>query len=78
MITITGLTQKQKALMDVMWQFEEMEQVTAFIKTLPKRDQQDCLSLCAIAVQETEEHELNRLDDYESLAIAAIARARSS
>lgn len=78
MITITGLTHKQKALMDVMWTMEEMEQVTAFINTLPKRDRQDCISLCAIAVQETQEHECNGLEAYESLAIACIARARSS
>ena len=77
MITITGLTNKQKALMDVMWTMEEMEQVDAFINTLPRQDQLDCKSLIAIAVQETEEHELNGLDQYESLAIAAIARARS-
>ena len=77
MITITGLTNKQKALMDVMWTMEEMEQVDAFINTLPRQDQLDCKSLIAIAVQETEEHEYNGLDQYESLAIAAIARARS-
>jgi len=78
MITISGLTQKQKALMDVMWQFQEIEDVNRFISTLPPRDQQDCKSLLTIAVQETQEHELNQLDAYESLAIAAIARARSS
>jgi hypothetical protein len=77
MITITGLTNKQKALMDVMWTMEEMEQVNAFINTLPRQDQLDCKSLITIAVQETEEHEYNGLDQYESLAIAAIARARS-
>jgi hypothetical protein len=77
MITITGLTNKQKALMDVMWTMEEMEQVDAFINTLPRQDQLDCKSLITIAVQETEEHEYNGLDQYESLAIAAIARARS-
>jgi hypothetical protein len=77
MITITGLTNKQKALMDVMWTMEEMEQVDAFINTLPRQDQLDCKSLITIAVQETEEHEYNGLDQYESLARAAIARARS-
>lgn len=78
MITITGLTPKQKALMDVMWTMEEMEQVTAFINTLPKQDRLDCISLCAIAVQETQEHECNGLEQYESLAGVWIARARNS
>ena len=77
MITITGLTNKQKALMDVMWTMEEMEQVSAFIGTLPRQDQLDCKSLIAIAVQETQEHEYNGLEAYESLAVSAIARARS-
>ena len=78
MITITGLTNKQKALMEIMWTMQEMEQVQRFINTLPKRDKQDCLSLLAIAVQETQEHELNGLAEYEQAAVAAIARARSS
>lgn len=78
MITITGLTNKQKALMDVMWTMQEMEQVQRFISTLPLRDRQDCLSLLDIAVQETQEHELNGLEAYEQAAVSAIARARSS
>ena len=77
MITISGLTQKQKALMDVMWQFQEIEDVNRFISTLPPRDQQDCKSLLTIAVQETQEHELNQLDAYESIAIDLIARVSS-
>ena len=64
--------------MDIMWTMTEMEQVQRFIKTLPQRDQKDCLSLLDIAVQETQEHELNQLADYEQAAVAAIARARSS
>ena len=76
MITITGLTNKQKALMDVMWSMEDMANVQAFIKTLPKRDRQDCVSLVAIAVQETLEED-NRLDDYEQDALNLIARVSS-
>jgi len=75
MITITGLTHKQKALMDVMWSMDDMTRVTAFVKTLPKRDAQDCLSLITIATQES--LELEGLDDYEQAANAAISRARS-
>jgi hypothetical protein len=77
MITITGLTNKQKALMDVMWAMEDMSNVQAFIKTLPKRDRQDCLSLVEIAVQESLEED-NRLDDYEQDARNLIARVSSS
>ena len=76
MITITGLTNKQKVLMDVMWAMDTMPAVEAFIKTLPKRDQQDCESLVAIAVQESLEED-NRLDDYEAIALSVIARVSS-
>ena len=74
MIRIEGLTVKQKTLMDVMWSMQEMPQVEAFIKTLPKRDRQDCLSLIEIAVQASLEED-NRLEDYADAAQAAIARA---
>lgn len=77
MITITGLTHKQKVLMDVMWSMDDINKVTAFVKTLPKRDAQDCMSLIAIATQESQEQE-DGLDAYKELAQAAISRARSS
>ena len=76
MISITGLSNKQKVLMDVMWAMDTMPAVEAFIKTLPKRDQQDCESLVAIAVQESLEED-NRLEDYEELALNLIARVSS-
>jgi hypothetical protein len=74
MIHIEGLTHKQKALMDVMWTMQEMEQVQSFIKTLPLRDAQDCQSLIEIAVQESLEED-NRIEDYAEAACTAIARA---
>ena len=76
MISITGLSNKQKVLMDVMWAMDTMPAVEAFIKTLPKRDQQDCESLVAIAVHESLEED-NRLEDYEELALNLIARVSS-
>ena len=76
MISITGLTHKQKVLMDVMWSMDDITKVTAFVKTLPKRDAQDCMSLIAIATQESQEQE-DGLDAYKELAQAAISRARS-
>ena len=77
MITITGLTHKQKVFMDVMWTMDSMPAVEAFIKTLPTRDGQDCLSLVTIAVQETLEQE-GRIADYEADALSVIARVSSS
>ena len=76
MITIQGLTHKQKVFMDVMWTMDSMPAVEAFIKSLPTRDGQDCASLVQIAVQETLEQE-GRIADYEAIAHNLIARARS-
>jgi len=73
-ITIQGLTHKQKVFMDVMWSMDSMPAVEAFIKSLPTRDGQDCASLVEIAVQESLEED-NRIQDYEELAGIVIARA---
>jgi hypothetical protein len=54
-----------------------MTNVTAFVKTLPKRDAQDCMSLIEIAVQLSYEQD-GALDDYKELSQAAISRARYS
>jgi hypothetical protein len=62
--------------MDVMWSMEDMTNVQSFIKTLPTRDRQDCLSLIEIAVQETLEED-NRIEDYEQAAVDLIARVSS-
>jgi hypothetical protein len=76
MITIQGLTHKQKVLMDVMWSMDDISTVTAFVKTLPIRDRQDCMSLITIATQETYEQE-GALDAYKELAVSVIARVSS-
>ena len=75
MITISGLTNKQRALMDVMWSMDDMAKVTAFVRSLPLRDAQDCMSLITIATQETQEQE-DGLDAYKDHADACIATAR--
>ena len=77
MITINGLTQRHKQLIDLMWNCRDLEAVNTLINALPtEQDKQDCRGLCTILVQETLEQELG-LDEYEDAAMAAIARARS-
>ena len=62
--------------MDVMWSMDSMPAVNAFIKSLPIRDQQDCRSLVAIAVQDTLEQD-NTMDLYAQDAVDVIARVSS-
>lgn len=77
MITITGLTERQKQLVDLMWNCQNLEQVNTLISALPtKQDQNDCRGLVTILIQETLEQEQG-LDAYADLAEAAISRARS-
>ena len=76
MITITGLTERQKSIVDLMWTCRDITAVNTLIQSLPtKQDQCDARSLCTILVQETLEQE-EGLDRYADLAEAAISRAR--
>jgi hypothetical protein len=42
MIEIQGLSQKEKALCDIMWTISSKEGVESFIGTLPKTDARTC------------------------------------
>jgi hypothetical protein len=72
MITISGLTTRQKAIMDMMWNMQSMDQVTALIRALPTRDAQDAHSLIIIAQQESLEED-GALDAYMDQARSVIA-----
>ena len=50
MITLTGLTAKQRTLCDIMWELEAHDAVEAFIATLPKKDQRECRTLIDLMV----------------------------
>lgn len=75
MITIQGLTARQKTIMDMLWTMDSMDKVNEFIRALPtKQDQVDAAALIQIAVEETIEQEQG-LDRYAEAAGAAIANA---
>ena len=77
MITINGLTERHKQLIDLMWNCRDLDAVNTLINALPtEQDKQDCRGLCTILIQETLEQELG-LEQYESAANTCIARARS-
>ena len=75
MITISGLTAKQQAMMTVMWEIDSMEKVQAFIRTLPAADARDAHSLLQIVIWESCEQD-GVLDAYKDHADACIATAR--
>ena len=76
MITISGLTERQKSIMDLLWTMDSLDIVQSFIRSLPtKADQYDAMSLVEIATMESIEQELG-LEEYADAAAAAISRAR--
>lgn len=75
MITIEGLTKKQKAILDIMWSMDSKEQVEVFIQSLPLTDQQDATSLVEILIHDTYEQQ-GALEQYESLARTIIHSCR--
>lgn len=44
-IEIRGLSHKQKALCEIMWDLKELEAVEAFIASLPPAQQRDCRTI---------------------------------
>jgi len=77
-IQITGLTARQKQIMELMWGCTTQQQVNTLIAALPDaRDRWDAKSLIEIALQATLEAE-GELDAHKTAAQAAISRARYS
>jgi hypothetical protein len=72
MISIQGLTPKQKALMTVMWDMDSMDKVQSFIRTLSPADARDAHSLLQVAIWESIEQE-DGLDAYQDQAAGIIA-----
>lgn len=77
-IRITGLTERQKNIMDLLWGCMTLEQVNALIDALPNpQDRIDARSLIEIAVQESLEAE-GIIDEHKHSAAAVINAARYS
>lgn len=76
MITINGLTARQKNIMDLLWGCETIEQVHTLVEALPTtRDKQDAQSLILIATWDTIEEDMG-LDEYSDQASNIISRCR--
>jgi hypothetical protein len=76
MISISGLTPKQKALLTVMWDIDSVSKVHEFIRSLPARDARDAHSLLQMAIWESIEQQ-EGLADYEDMAKDCISRTSS-
>jgi hypothetical protein len=50
MITIEGLSKKQRALADILWAMDGTEQVHAFIAALHPKDRIDAKTVCEMMI----------------------------
>lgn len=76
MITIHGLTERQRGIMDLLWNCQDLDQIQLFIKSLPtEQDRIDAHSLVTIATQESIEQELGFSKECKDAATAAIHNA---
>jgi len=50
MITIQGLSKKQRALADILWAMDGTEQVHAFIAALHPKDRTDAKTVCELMI----------------------------
>lgn len=73
MITIHGLTDRQRMLADILWNCDSTEQAYAVMHSLQGQDRRDAQALATIMIQEVLEESLS---DYQDAAHEAIARCR--
>jgi hypothetical protein len=75
MITIDGLTSRQKSICELLWSCTDLDSVRTLVSALPLRDRQDAQSIVTVMTQDSIESELG-LDQYRSQAQQAIAQAQ--
>ena len=76
MITIEGLNSRQRQIMDLLWECQNIDAITALIEALPTvKDKQDARSLVLIATWESLEQELGFSKEDKDAADRCIAVA---
>ena len=75
MITIDGLTQRQKSICELLWSCTDLDSVRTLVSALPLRDRQDAQTIVALMTQDSIEEELG-LEEYSVHAQMAIAQAK--
>jgi hypothetical protein len=75
MITIDGLTARQKSICELLWSCTDLDSVRTLVSALPLRDRQDAQTIVTLMTQDSIELELG-LEQYKAHAQAVIAQAR--
>ena len=78
MITLQGLTLRQRQLCDLMWSCSDLHEVQGLIRALPTlEDQQQAETLMQVMIQESLEQQ-GAMNDYSQDCADVIDRVRSS
>lgn len=71
--TITGLTERECWIADLIWSMDSEDQIRAFIQSLPPKDRRSAQAITAIMIYECMEEQI---DDYKELADTVIDQCR--
>ena len=75
MITIQGLTERQRAIAELLWTCNSQEDLDTLVRALPKASRADAESLITVILQESLEED-GHLDRYLESAQEVIDRVR--
>jgi hypothetical protein len=75
MITIDGLTSRQKSICELLWSCTTLDSVRTLVAALPLRDRQDAQSIVTVMTQDSIEQDVG-LDQYAAQAQAVITQAQ--
>jgi hypothetical protein len=75
MITIDGLTSRQKSICELLWSCTTLDSVRTLVAALPLRDRQDAQTIVTLMTQDSQEED-GCLDQYRAQAQRAIAQAK--
>jgi hypothetical protein len=75
MITIDGLTSRQKSICELLWSCTTLDSVRTLVAALPLRDRQDAQTIVTLMTQDSIEQD-GGLDQYRAQAQAVITQAQ--
>jgi hypothetical protein len=75
MISIEGLTDRQRAICELLWSCSDLDSVRTLVAALPARDSRDAESIITVMVQDSLE-EAEGLDHYRDHCDQLIQRLR--
>ncbi len=64
MIELTGLTERQVEILDILWATDSVEEVLEFIDSLTEKEKLECRSLATLITLEILDQAVNSMSDW--------------